>query len=152
MARGDPRVGEAAGRLRVPRAIVQAIVAHAEAELPNECCGVLAGRNCTVAIHYPLQNALASPRLYESDPRSLFVAHRDMRDRGLEMLAVYHSHPTTAPVPSWTDLANNLHGKAIVHFIVSLTTTPPTIRGWHLGETIYREAEWELIDDDASTP
>jgi proteasome lid subunit RPN8/RPN11 len=141
-------------RLAVPRVVFEAMVAQARAERPNECCGLLAGvREMTgegdspgatvgrVVERYPLPNALASPVEYHSDDRAMFDAHRDMRRRDLEMLAVYHSHPTTAPVPSRTDLARNYFAE-VVHLIVSLTTEPPTVQGWWLTETEYREAEW----------
>jgi proteasome lid subunit RPN8/RPN11 len=67
-----------------------------------------------------------------------------MRERGLEILAVYHSHPAAPPVPSRTDLARNYYPDAVT-LIVSLTTTPPTVRGWWLTDRDYREAEWEVI-------
>ena len=76
----------------------------------------------------------------------MFDACADMRVRGLEMLAVYHSHPTSRPVPSRTDLER--HGMDnVVCMIVSLATTPPEVRAWWLMETEYREAEWTAIDD-----
>jgi proteasome lid subunit RPN8/RPN11 len=144
-------------RLAVPRVVFEAMVAQARAERPNECCGLLAGlREMTgegdspdstvgrAMERYPLPNALASPVEYESDGRALFDADRDMRRRGLEMLAVYHSHPTTAPVPSRTDLARN-YSSEVVNLIISLATEPPTVRGWWLMETEYREAEWIIV-------
>jgi proteasome lid subunit RPN8/RPN11 len=94
-------------------------------------------------VRYPLVNALASPTRYESEPRSLFDAVRDMRRRGLDILAVYHSHPTSPPLPSRLDRELN-YGPDVVHFIVSLSTEPPTVRGWWLTETDHREAEWSL--------
>jgi proteasome lid subunit RPN8/RPN11 len=143
-------------RLLVPRNLLDALVAQALAEQPNECCGLLAGKRegpaeaeksaggvARVVERFPLVNALASPVRYESDGPSMLRAHRDMRARGLDILAVYHSHPTSDPVPSRTDLACNYY-PGVVHLIVSLTTTPPRVRGWWLTETDYREAEWEV--------
>jgi proteasome lid subunit RPN8/RPN11 len=141
-------------RLLVPRDLLAALVAQALAEQPNECCGLLAGKLAgpagaekpagRVVERYPLVNALASPVRYESDGPSMLRAHRDMRRRGLDILAVYHSHPTSEPVPSRTDLAWSYY-PGVVHLIVSLTTTPPHVRGWWLTETDYREAEWEVV-------
>jgi proteasome lid subunit RPN8/RPN11 len=144
-------------RLRTPRRFVEAMVAQALAERPNECCGLLAGVLETpdegeappapvgrVVECYALVNAAASPVEYESDARAMFEAYRDMRRRGLEVLAVYHSHPTSAPVPSRTDLARN-YSPEVVNLIISLTTDPPQVRGWWLTEEGYREAEWEEV-------
>jgi proteasome lid subunit RPN8/RPN11 len=98
---------------------------------------------------YPLINAAASPVEYLSDGRSMFEADRDMRRRGLEVLAVYHSHPTSPPVPSKKDRAMN-YSPDVVNFILSLTTTPPTVRGWWLTAESYREAEWSVVEDQAT--
>src|SRR5262245_56619999 len=101
-------------RLQVPETLLAAMVAQARAELPNECCGLLAGTLAPgdpplgqVADRYPLVNALASPTEFESEAYSLLAAHKDLRNRGLEVLAIYHSHPTSMPVPSKVDLARN---------------------------------------------
>src|SRR5207245_5503183 len=124
------------------------------AELPNECCGLLAGRFdsagkiARVECCYPLVNKAHSPVRYLSEETSLFGAHRDMRQRSVEVLAVYHSHPTSPPVPSRTDLDQNWEVRDflgdVVHLIVSLIGSPPLVRGWWLTETEYREADWKV--------
>ncbi len=125
------------------------MIAHAQAELPNECCGILAGTIGTDGIarierRYSLVNALASPTEYESEPKSLFAAHRDMRAHGVDTVAVYHSHPTSEPVPSKKDVERNYTGTQF-HFIVGLKDAEPDVRGWWLTVEDYREAEWELV-------
>jgi proteasome lid subunit RPN8/RPN11 len=95
-------------------------------------------------VRYPLGNAAASPREYLSDPHSMFAAVRDMRQQDLEVLAVYHSHPTSDAVPSRTDLERN-YSPDVVNFIISLKTTPPQVRGWWLTDRDYREANWECV-------
>ena len=137
-------------RLHVARNFVEDVIAHAVAEQPLECCGLLAGvveeAVGRVLRRYPLVNAAASPREFESEPRSMFDACTDMRVRGLEMLAVYHSHPTSRPVPSRTDLER--HGMDnVMCMIVSLAATPPEVRAWWLTETGYREAEWSISEE-----
>src|SRR5213075_1068459 len=74
-------------RLVVPRPIYDDMLAQARAELPNECCGILAGTIATVGDErigrvqrrYPLVNALASPVEYNADVKGHFQAERDMR-------------------------------------------------------------------------
>jgi proteasome lid subunit RPN8/RPN11 len=140
------------------------MLAQARTEYPNECCGLLAGRLITenssapempaesarqvgaVAACYPLVNEAASPVEYFSEPKSLFAAVRDIDRRGLEILAVYHSHPTSEPIPSKKDLARN-YSEEVVNLIISLRGAAPETRGWWLTESEYREAEWECVDD-----
>jgi proteasome lid subunit RPN8/RPN11 len=122
---------------------------QALAERPNECCGLLAGRVEAgvgrVVERFPLRNARADPRRYESDPHDHVRADRAMRERGLDLVAIYHSHPTSEPVPSRTDLEWNLY-PGVMQMILSLVGPEPVLRAWWLGETDYREAEWECID------
>ena len=140
-------------RLVVPKDVYSVMVAQALTERPNECCGLLAGVRETatggempvgrVLRAYPLVNAAASPVEYLSDARSMFEAIRDMGRHGLDVLAVYHSHPTSPPVPSRKDLERN-YDEGVVNLIISLTTEPPTVRGWWLTAETCREAEWSI--------
>jgi proteasome lid subunit RPN8/RPN11 len=134
-------------RLVVPAGLLERVVAHARAELPDECCGLLAGVIAdgvgTAAEWLPITNALASPAEYETDARDLLAAFRRMREAGLELLAVYHSHPTSDPVPSRRDVDRNTYGEAVVHVIVGLRGEP-AVQAWWLNEDGYRPAEWEM--------
>lgn len=135
--------------LLVPRPLYDAMLAQAVAELPNECCGLLAGRVANgvgrAERRYPLVNALACPTRYEADPKGLLDATRAMRPHGLDVLAIYHSHPTSDPVPSRTDLAQSFW-PGTVYLIISLRTAEPLVRGWWLTETDYRAAAWEVVE------
>jgi proteasome lid subunit RPN8/RPN11 len=141
--------------LLLPFPLYDAMVSQAAAELPNECCGLLAGTVlpgvvpplARVVRRYPLANAAQSPRAYLSEPRGMFEAVRDMHRLGLDVLAVYHSHPTTDPVPSRTDLERN-YSEDVVNFIISLKSGRPEVRGWWLTAEDYREAEWECVEPD----
>jgi proteasome lid subunit RPN8/RPN11 len=136
--------------------LYEEMLAQARAELPNECCGLLAGsllepeydgvpRRGQVERIYRLVNEAASPTEYLSEPRSMFDAERDRRRRGMDLLAVYHSHPTSDPVPSRTDRERN-YSVDVMNLIISLKTEPPRVAAWWLTETDYREAAWKLCN------
>ena len=139
--------------LVIPQNLHDEMIAQALREAPNECCGLFAGvvkdGVGTVERIYPLLNAAASPVLYESDPRSMLDTYRDMTARGIDVVAVYHSHPTSAPIPSKTDLERN-YSEEVVNLIVSLAVDPPLVRGWWLTATEYRESAWEVTPDPPS--
>lgn len=117
-------------QIRVPRIILAAILSQADDEWPNECCGVLAGVNDgLVRKRYPLPNVLASPVEFESEPRAMFAAVKDMRANGWDVLVVYHSHPSSPAIPSRTDLARS-YGDGVVNLIVSPRSVPPELRAW----------------------
>jgi proteasome lid subunit RPN8/RPN11 len=87
----------------VPEEIRAQLVEHARDEAPNEACGLIAFRDGVAERYLPGENTLQSPYRFElrpRDPNDFFL-----EDEGYE-LAVFHSHPETAPRPSQTDVAN----------------------------------------------
>ncbi len=86
----------------IPAAVRSALVEHAEAESPNEACGLVALRDGTATRYLPGRNAAASPYRFELDvdPEAWFL-----EDEGYE-LAVFHSHLASPPRPSRTDVEN----------------------------------------------
>jgi proteasome lid subunit RPN8/RPN11 len=69
-----------------------AIVGHARAAAPNECCGILAGRGNAVERVTPLANADASPTTFRVDPADLLAAFEALDAAGLDLVGIYHSH------------------------------------------------------------
>lgn len=90
--------------LRLPQAMVDEIVQHAIDDLPNECCGIITGKDGTAAKFYRTRNAEASPFRYNIDPRDILKVEREMDDEGLEVLVIYHSHVASEAYPSPTDV------------------------------------------------
>ena len=134
-------------RLELPREVYDAMIRQARAELPNECCGLLAGVvNAGVARvvrHFPLVNEAASPKEYRAT-EGLGEANRQRREAGLEFVAIYHSHPTSEPVPSRKDLAE-FYWDGHMSLIISLAGAEPEVRGWWLTNVDYREGEWVIV-------
>jgi len=80
------------------------IIAQARQEAPNECCGVLAGRDGRVEKLFRAVNAEKSPYRYNVDPRDLLRIYRECDAKGWDFLAIYHSHTHTEAYPSPTDV------------------------------------------------
>lgn len=95
--------------LHVNRSHLDAIVAHAEACAPDECCGILTGliegADVRVAAVHPVDNVWPGGRTdrFELDPRAHLRVQREARERGLDVVGFYHSHPDGPPVPSAFD-------------------------------------------------
>jgi proteasome lid subunit RPN8/RPN11 len=132
-------------RLVIPGVLFREMIEHARRELPNESCGLLAGKIDgevgRVTTRFAISNDAASPTEYATNPRDLLDAFRAMRRAGTEPLAFYHSHPTSAAVPSAKDIARNTYGETVVHVIVGLAGDTPDVRAWWLTEDGYRPAE-----------
>ncbi len=108
--------------LRLSPQLLDRIRAHAERDYPHECCGILLGRSEPVAEAAPgaddtrrlvldvapMRNAhTASPQnRFEFDPREHLQVQRRGRERGLEVIGFYHSHPDHPARPSIFDLEN----------------------------------------------
>ena len=131
--------------LVIPRGHLDAMVAHCVREAPLECCGLLGGVGPVVSSFHPLRNASASETRYDADPHDLIAAVQSLRARGAEILAIYHSHPRWAAIPSQTDLRENHYG-AVPRIIVSLLDAEPDVRAWRLDPTTYAELPWRVED------
>jgi proteasome lid subunit RPN8/RPN11 len=127
----------------IPSEIYAAMIAHAKAELPNECCGFLVGGD-RIERALPLRNALASPVAYSVEPKDLLRVQRELRSEGSDVWAVYHSHPTSASIPSVSDLAKNGYGETIPHVIIGMARGEADVRAWILGEVSFREVEIQI--------
>jgi [CysO sulfur-carrier protein]-S-L-cysteine hydrolase len=132
--------------LTIPAGIHDAMVAHCVREAPLECCGILGGIAHLVSSFHPLRNAASSETRYDADPRDLIDAVTSLRRRGAEILAIYHSHPRWAAVPSQTDLRENHYGP-VPRIIVSLLGATPEVRVWRLDPNSYEEVPWSIGAD-----
>ena len=103
----------------IPAGVRSALEQHAEAEAPNEACGLLALRDGVAARYLPGENLDASPyrfRLRPGSPSDLFL-----EDEGYE-LALFHSHVEAPPRPSRTDVELSELWPNRLWVILSLTT------------------------------
>jgi [CysO sulfur-carrier protein]-S-L-cysteine hydrolase len=91
--------------MELPSAMVDEMVAHARAGLPNEACGVLAGADGRPERVFPMRNAEESPVVYRFDGNEQLRVFGEIEDNGWELLAIFHSHTHTEAYPSPTDRA-----------------------------------------------
>jgi proteasome lid subunit RPN8/RPN11 len=120
--------------LVLPDLFLAEVIGHARAELPYECCGLLAGYILdgigVVTERFAIFNDAASPTEYLSNAEDMLAAFRAMRRANLELLAIYHSHPASHPVPSASDVEKNTYGDSVVHLIVGFGGEAPEVRAW----------------------
>ncbi len=136
---------QSASPVRLPRAVYDAIIAHARAGKPEEICGILRGRGLEAFEAIPARN-IAEERVenYTVDPQTLLLQF-DFEDAGDAMMGIYHSHPVSVAYPSATD-AWNAHYPESVYLICSLEDDDaPVVRAWWL------VAQPFAGDDDGAT-
>jgi len=92
-------------RLSLGRSLYQTMLEDVKFRVPEEACGILAGHNSHASRVFVVTNELHSRVAYRMAPQEQITAFLDMESQGLEMLAVYHSHPSGPKLPSDTDMA-----------------------------------------------
>ncbi len=133
-------------QLTLPDRYLAEMIGHARATLPHECCGLLAGVIQDgvghVAVRFGIRNEAGSTTEYLTNAEDLLAAYREIAASQLQLLAVYHSHPTALPVPSPRDLQQNTYGDQVVHMIVAFSDGGPQVQAWWLSENEAEPAEW----------
>ncbi|MHB1458187.1 MAG: M67 family metallopeptidase [Armatimonadota bacterium] len=90
--------------IAIPIDLLNDMIQHAREHSPVEACGLLGGVDNTIQKSYRLSNVDASREHFSLDPKEHFAAVKDARSLGIEILAVYHSHPETPARMSDEDL------------------------------------------------
>ena len=126
--------------MRISRQLYDEIVAHAQAEAPNECCGMIASRDGEAVMVYRATNAAASPYRYELDPAEQYRIQAAIEDSELDLGAIYHSHTRTEPYPSQTDINLAFYPDAL-YVIVGLADDQPNVRAFAIRDGQVEEAE-----------
>ena len=146
------------------------MVAHARELDPFECCGLLAGKNGTVVHHYRITNAVANDAraaqvfeeahvkglrhltettraevAYFMDPKEMLAAFKDMRQRQLDLIVIYHSHTASPAYPSSTDIGLAYYPET-AYLIISLEKkSKPDIRTYWIRDRQVVPAEFHSI-------
>src|SRR5438128_12574264 len=113
--------------MRIARELYDDMVAHARADAPNECCGMVASREGEAVRVYRARNAAASPLRYEIDAADQYRIQMAIEDAGLDLGAIYHSHTRSKPYPSQTDVNLAFHPDAL-YLIVGVAGDEPEVR------------------------
>jgi proteasome lid subunit RPN8/RPN11 len=134
--------------LSIGREIIDAIVAHARRDHPDEACGIVAGPigSDTPVRHVPMDNAERSTTFYRFDSMEQLRVWREMDDRDEEPVVVYHSHTATEAYPSRTD--TSLAGEPGAHYLLVSTREEETteIRSFRIVDGVVTEEPVQLVD------
>jgi proteasome lid subunit RPN8/RPN11 len=130
--------------MKISQQLIDEMVAHAREDLPNECCGMVAGVDGVATKVVRVENAAASPLRYEMDPQGQFNALKEIEADG-ELLAIYHSHTKSAAYPSQTDVNQAQNWPEPIYLIVSLADADNAdVKGFHLADLKIADAELEV--------
>lgn len=121
------------------------IVDHARQEVPDECCGVLIGRNGKIIKLVRATNVEHSPVRYSIEPNELIKIYQEMTEKGLELLAIYHSHPQKEAYPSDTDIEYASFPQSIYIIISLINFSQPVIKAFNIIQGEITEQELKIF-------
>ncbi|MFQ5921303.1 MAG: Mov34/MPN/PAD-1 family protein [Anaerolineales bacterium] len=99
--------------IRVSPEQLQQMLEHVAQDTPVEACGLLGGSRSRVEQVVPIKNATGSPVRFRMDPAEQIQALFGFEERGLELIAIYHSHPAGPPGPSKVDLSEAAYPETV---------------------------------------
>jgi proteasome lid subunit RPN8/RPN11 len=140
--------------MRISRSLYDEIVAHARADAPDECCGMIASRDGDAVAVHRARNLAASPLRYEVHSEDLYRILDGIEEQELDLGAIYHSHTRSDPIPSQTDINLAVMGEQRVqkypgtlYVIVGVKGDQDDVRAWDIHAGGYTEQPLEIVED-----
>ena len=138
--------------LKISAELVQAMVAHARQDHPDEACGIIAGPagSDRPERFVPMINAARSPTFYEFDSTDLLKLYRDLDARDEDPVVIYHSHTATEAYPSRTDIS--YASEPFAHYVLVSTRETGTedgpfeLRSYRIVDGVVTEEEIEISE------
>jgi proteasome lid subunit RPN8/RPN11 len=119
---------------------LEVVLNHVQACLPEEGCGLIAGRGRVIQRVFPIRNQARSTTEFVMDPEQQVETLLYLEDQGLELLAIFHSHPAGPSLPSPRDLADAAY-PGVVHIILSPGEIGWITRGFLIIDGDFQEIE-----------
>ena len=131
--------------MRIPKSVLDQVIAHATGERPRECCGLLIGTHDEILELVESRNLSDHSNRFELDPAVHIQARRAARERGLFVTGFYHSHPHSPPAPSPTDLAEAMYDD-VLQLIVGVVNGRFEARAYRYSGGSYEPVQMEVRD------
>ena len=123
--------------------LLDEMLAHVAGLWPEEACGLVGGRDGRAVRLYPVENTRHSPVAFEMDPLQQIKAMLAMEAEGLDLIAIYLSHPDGPARPSATDVANAYYPDAVQLIISLADRARPSVRAFTIIDGVVTEVRWE---------
>ena len=134
--------------VRSRRKVFGQLVEHARRQPHRECCGILAGQDGVVTQAFPAKNVAADPVWnYEIAPREIVRLMGEFRERRLEFLGIYHSHPNwlDANEPSPKDIALACYSETIYFIVTPRPYAISPVRAFSIRDGRVTELEIQIL-------
>ncbi|MFO7663986.1 MAG: M67 family metallopeptidase [Chloroflexota bacterium] len=136
--------------LILPVSLYENVLEAAVEGYPEEICGLIAGKEGKALRHYPVENIYHSQVRYEMEPIQQVKVMIAMEEEGLELLAIYHSHPHGPARPSATDVAQAYYPD-VIQLIISLEDrNQPHLAAFMIDQDRVRSVNWIITPDSGN--
>jgi [CysO sulfur-carrier protein]-S-L-cysteine hydrolase len=132
--------------VRIARSLYDELIAHARADAPNECCGMIASRDGEAVAVHRATNTAASPLRYVIDGKEQYEIQTAIEDAGLDLGAIYHSHTRSAPEPSETDINLAFYPEALYVIVGVKDLDVDDVRAWRIVDGEVSQVDLEIED------
>ena len=130
---------------QIPACVRDLMLNQSLAELPNECCGLLLGKQI-IERAVPMRSIPPAPDTYYMDPEQQIEVFTDMQAAGEQLLGIYHSHPKGPVKPSGMDLQLAFHPDALYVIISLADVDSPEIGAYRLLEGDFTRVDIAFVE------
>ncbi len=123
---------------------MEIVLEHARDENPREACGILAGNDEVVEKVYRMKNKDLSSVTYLMDSMEQFAVMKEMKEKGLDLVGIYHSHTSSVAYPSAMDIERAFYPEAS-YLIVSLGIEKVNVKSFRIIDGKVEEEEIKII-------
>lgn len=134
--------------LTLPAVLYARMLDHFLSVYPNEGCGILSGSAGRALEFHPMTNVEPSPVSYFMDPDEQFRLQKELREKGLSMVAICHSHPASPAFPSPKDVSLALYDDAIYLIAGLLDRDRPEVRAFSIRDGAVVDAGISILQSD----
>lgn len=132
--------------MRISQSLIDEIVAHSRDDMPNECCGLMGGRDGEFTSVHRARNAAATWLRYELHPTDQLRIMNAIEEEGDELAGIYHSHTKSEAYPSQTDINLAAAWPDPLYLICSLADDDdPVVRAFLLRDGKVEEVDLDVV-------
>lgn len=131
-------------KIIIPQSLYDQMIEHGRVTLPYEACGMFSGNNQKIKSFWPLENESKSDRRFFVSKKVVEETIQKVKELDQQIVAIYHTHPSTAPIPSIYDIKHHVdHDVKMV--IISYKTKSAITKWYRIIDSTYEECLF-LID------
>jgi len=138
--------------LEIPEPLLGRLVDHARQEYPLESCGILAGKMGKITRFFPMENIEKSRFSYLMEPEEQLRVFREIEEDGLELSAIYHSHPHSPAFPSQRDIDHAFYPDTLILIISLMDQGAPEIRAFQIKDGKIEKRSIRIMGENEPQP